>query len=778
MAGSRTLKLKVLGDAKGATEALAEVKFGMSSITKGVLAAGAALTGAATAVGTFAYKAIQQASDLQETQSKVNVIFGDSGDAIKKFASTAAGSLGQSKQTALDAAATFGIFGKSAGLAGMELANFSTDFVKLSADLASFNNTTPQEAIQAIGAALRGESEPLRKYGVLLNDAAMRQKALELGIYSGNGALTSQQKILAAQALIYEQTADAQGDFERTSDGLANQQRILRASIENLTTTLGSLLLPYFQKVINALNKYLTPAVEAFSMSLDSGGSFGQAINFAIASMGDFGKTVLDVFQNVAMGTLEFMHSFAKMGQTIATVIGVIAGLSGNAGLAIKAAASAVALGVIRNQTSEALKTLPGQFDKWRNSIDNARESLHALKNESKYFEKLGVLNETLGEKVKVQKKSIVTDEESAISTGGAAKAVETAQEKLKKYVSALKDTERSNKGFTDSQKEVKKANEDLTKAVDKVATAQAYYDQIVRGYGAGSKQANNSDRNRAKAQRELESAGYNVEQSIFAVKEAERDLAAVRLDPESTPDAIREAEIRLAEAKLRVADATDSQKEATDSLAEAERLYEEAVSGAKEGSDLFAEALDKLNQAKENEIEASDRVQNALYNEREATQALEESKRSLWALMKEMTGQQIAKAEEEVGFKTPKPTAYGSFLEAVQALHPNAKSLNSKTPVLDAKKQFPNLYNKWKNGEIVPLAEGGIVTRPTMSLIGEAGAEAVIPLSKINDLGSTNVYVTVNAGMGVDPAQVGDEIVNILQRYNRRNGALPLKVA
>jgi hypothetical protein len=771
MAGSRTLKLKVLGDAKGATEALAEVKFGMSSITKGVLAAGAALTGAATAVGTFAYKAIQQASDLQETQSKVNVIFGDSGDAIKKFASTAAGSLGQSKQTALDAAATFGIFGKSAGLAGMELANFSTDFVKLSADLASFNNTTPQEAIQAIGAALRGESEPLRKYGVLLNDAAMRQKAMELGIYNGNGALTSQQKILAAQALIYEQTADAQGDFERTSDGLANQQRILRASIENLTTTLGTLLLPYFQKVINALNKYLTPAVEAFSMSLDSGGSFGQAINFAIASMGDFGKTVLDVFENVAMGTLTFIHDFAKMGETVAAVIGIVAALSGNVSLALKATASAVALGVIRNETNAALKTLPGQFDKWRTSIDNARDSLHALKNESTYFEKLGVLNQTLGEKVKVQKKSTEEDNNAANATGGAAKAVDTAQEKLKKYTTALKDTERSTKSYTDSQKEVKKANEALTKSTQKTADAQAYLDQIRRGYGTESKQATVRGRELAKAQRELESAGYNVEESLFAVKQAEKDLAEVRKDPESTPDAIREAEIKLAEAKLRVADTTDSQRDATEKLAEAERLLKEAVSGATEDSDTYTTALDKLNQAKLDEIDASERVETALYNEREATQQLEESKRSLWALMKEMTKGIISQAEEQVGFETPKQTAYGSFLEAVQALHPNAKSLDSKTPMIDAKKQFPNLFQKWKNGELVPLAEGGVVTRPTMSLIGEAGAEAVIPLNKFGDMASSNVYVTINAGMGADGAQLGQMIIDEIKKTERFSG-------
>jgi hypothetical protein len=75
-----------------------------------------------------------------------------------------------------------------------ELATFSNDFTALASDLASFNNTTPEEAINAIGSALRGESEPLRKYNVLLNDAKLKAAALELGIYSGSGALTDQQK--------------------------------------------------------------------------------------------------------------------------------------------------------------------------------------------------------------------------------------------------------------------------------------------------------------------------------------------------------------------------------------------------------------------------------------------------------------------------------------------------------------------------------------------------------------------------------------------------------
>ncbi len=211
---------------------------------------------AAAAIGSIAAvikPANDAASDFQEATSKVNVVFGRASKSIKDFASTAATSLGQSKQSVLDAAGVFGTFGKAAGLAGDDLATFTTDFVTLSTDLASFNNTTPEEAITAIGAALRGESEPLRRYGVLLNDAVLRQEAMTLGIYDGKGALTAQQKVLAAQAAIYKQTGDAQGDFLRTSDGLANSQRTLGAIFKNVQIELGTKLLPAIQEFSNSL---------------------------------------------------------------------------------------------------------------------------------------------------------------------------------------------------------------------------------------------------------------------------------------------------------------------------------------------------------------------------------------------------------------------------------------------------------------------------------------------------------------------------------------------
>lgn len=235
--------------------------------------------------GGFINSTTDAASNLEETLSKTNVLFGDSAEEVVKFASTAAKNFGQSKQQALDASATFATFGKAAGLAGKDLVGFSTDFVGLASDLASFNNTSPEQAINAIGSALRGESEPLRAYGVLLNDATLKNAALELGLISTTkNALTPQQKVLAAQKVIYEQTTAAQGDFARTSDGLANSQRILEAEQADLNTNLGKTFLP----VMKLVNEAMRTAVGVFTSLPGPIQQIIVVVGLAIAILGPF----------------------------------------------------------------------------------------------------------------------------------------------------------------------------------------------------------------------------------------------------------------------------------------------------------------------------------------------------------------------------------------------------------------------------------------------------------------------------------------------------------
>jgi hypothetical protein len=277
----RTLKLEVLAETtqfvKGMDKANATTKSFGDKLGDFAKKAGIALAAAGAAAGAMAIKigkdAVAAASDLAETVSKVSVIFGESATNIESFGAKAAASLGQTRTQAMNAAATFGIFGKSAGLAGQELTSFSTEFVTLASDLASFNNTSVDQAITALGAALRGESEPIRAFGVLLNDATLKAKAMEMGIYSGSGTLTAQQKVLAAHKVILEQTTDAQGDFARTADGMANSQRILTARLDEAKIVLGQALLPVALSVVNLFNDKFLPVIEKLAASF--GGSTG-----------------------------------------------------------------------------------------------------------------------------------------------------------------------------------------------------------------------------------------------------------------------------------------------------------------------------------------------------------------------------------------------------------------------------------------------------------------------------------------------------------------------
>jgi hypothetical protein len=213
---------------------------------------------AVVAITRYVGDAVTAFSSLEDATDAASVVFGDSMSIIQKQADGAAKSIFMSKKEAIDAAITFGTFGKSAGLTGDDLAGFSTEMVQLAGDMASFRGTSTEQSIEAIGAALRGETEPIRAYGVMLDDATLRQEALSMGIIkSTKEALTPQQKVLAAQRAILKQTTDAQGDAARTADSTANVQKRLTKETENFNAAMGAKLAPTIVEVQQGLSNLM-----------------------------------------------------------------------------------------------------------------------------------------------------------------------------------------------------------------------------------------------------------------------------------------------------------------------------------------------------------------------------------------------------------------------------------------------------------------------------------------------------------------------------------------
>lgn len=234
---------------------------------------------AADRIKDFAKESVASFSELEDSTAAAGVVFGDSMQQIIDQSKTAGSQLGMSSQQVINAANTFGTYGKAAGLTGSDLAGFSTKLTGLAGDMASFKGTSTEQAVEAVGAALRGETEPIRAYGVMLDDASLRQEALSQGlITTTKDALTPQQKVLAAQALIFKQTADAQGDYARTSLSTANVQKTLSAESENLRAKIGGFLAPAFTAVriqavesVRGISGFLDKVTEAQKTAKDGG---------------------------------------------------------------------------------------------------------------------------------------------------------------------------------------------------------------------------------------------------------------------------------------------------------------------------------------------------------------------------------------------------------------------------------------------------------------------------------------------------------------------------
>ncbi len=227
----------------------------------GVRGLGVALAGVGVA-GVGAFKgmkfAVTSAVNLGEQVSKNKVVFKDGAAEVLKFAETTATGLGLSQRQALEAAGTFGNMLVPMGIARSRAGDMSTRMVQLAGDMASFNNASPEETLDAIRAGLSGETEPLRRFGVRLAAARVEEEALNMGLADSKDKLTDAMKAQASYAIILKDTKDQHGDYARTSDSLANRQRTLKAQWEDLGSTLGQSVIPELETAAGAASNFLT----------------------------------------------------------------------------------------------------------------------------------------------------------------------------------------------------------------------------------------------------------------------------------------------------------------------------------------------------------------------------------------------------------------------------------------------------------------------------------------------------------------------------------------
>lgn len=211
----------------------------------------------AFAIGTiinFGKECIELGSSLSEVQNVVDVTFGSMAEDVNEFARTAITQLGLSETSAKRYTSTMGAMLKSMGLTTGEALNMSKTITSLSADMASFYNLNPDVAFEKIRSGISGETEPLKQLGINMSVANMQAYAMSQGISKAYSKMTQQEQALLRYNYLLSVTADAQGDFARTSDSWANQTRILSEQLNALKAEIGQGLIAVFTPVVKALN--------------------------------------------------------------------------------------------------------------------------------------------------------------------------------------------------------------------------------------------------------------------------------------------------------------------------------------------------------------------------------------------------------------------------------------------------------------------------------------------------------------------------------------------
>lgn len=259
---------------------------GMTKLKTGAKVAGAAL---ATGAAYGAWKAANAASDLSESLNKVDVVFGRQSKNVIRWSKDSANSLLVSQAAALEAAGSLGSMLKPMGFSEQAAAKMSKRMVQLSADMASFNNADPTEMLANIQSGLSGEMEPLKKYGSVLSETRVQEYAWAEGIAKRGKELSEQQKVQARYRLLLEDTTDAQGDVERTGDGMANSLRTLQANVTDLAAKMGSGLMPVVADVSNGLNDF-------FDVVLGRKGGKGMEKPAWLTGLMEAGSDVADFF--------------------------------------------------------------------------------------------------------------------------------------------------------------------------------------------------------------------------------------------------------------------------------------------------------------------------------------------------------------------------------------------------------------------------------------------------------------------------------------------------
>lgn len=250
---------------------------------------------AALGIGAALKASVAEAGDLEQSVGAIGSVFKDSAGQMNAWADSAAVDVGLSKNEFNELGTLIGAQLKNGGTAMDQLGPKTKDLIGVGADLASMFGGTTTDAVSALSSALKGERDPIERYGVSLNQTKIDAEAAALGFAKVGGSLSAEANQAATLSLIMKQTADAHGNFGRETDTLAHKQQVLSAQLANGKARIGAELLPAVAALTGAMSSALGPALNVVVGGLHRVVGAGQGL-YDLFAKGDFTGAMAGAF--------------------------------------------------------------------------------------------------------------------------------------------------------------------------------------------------------------------------------------------------------------------------------------------------------------------------------------------------------------------------------------------------------------------------------------------------------------------------------------------------
>ena len=374
----------------------------MQQCTRSTLAFKASIVAIKVAVGKFTKSALQFASDLEEIQNVVDVVFDDMSESVDKFSKNAIQQYGLSETIAKKYIGSFGAMAKSFGFTTEEAAKMSTSLTGLAGDVASFYNLDSDAAYTKLKSVFTGETESLKELGVVMTQNALDQYALEKGYGKTTKQMTEQEKVALRYKFVLDRLSQASGDYANTSDHWANMVRTAKLEIQSLSGEVGSELMPaakiVFSSAVNGIKTvlaYMKPVASGISLitqgwvasSKSTKVFIAVSVGAAVALM-NFNKIVA-ITKSVtllASGAIKILNmnllTTLTAAQALKGALGIVAVVAGVIG-AVKLISG---ISKAFDNMEEKAKKPASSINEMALSSDNAAESVGNLSDATKEF--------------------------------------------------------------------------------------------------------------------------------------------------------------------------------------------------------------------------------------------------------------------------------------------------------------------------------------------------------------------------------------------------------